>query len=136
MAKRMDMCLAKGFDAVEPDNIDGYANRTGFPLTYNDQLAYNRMLAKEAHARGLAIALKNDTDQVRDLVGDFDFAIVEECFRYKECPAYSAFVEAGKAVLAAEFSTTDMESKCRRARELGFSLIFKNSDLQGWVRFC
>ncbi len=136
MARRMDMCLAKGFDAIEPDNIDGYANRTGFPLTYNDQLAYNRMLAKEAHARGLAIALKNDTDQVRDLVGDFDFAIVEGCFRYEECPAYSPFVEAGKAVLATEYSTTDMESKCRRARELRFSLIFKNSDLQGWVRFC
>ena len=136
MARRMDMCLAKGFDAVEPDNIDGYANRTGFPLTYNDQLAYNRMLAREAHARGLAIALKNDTDQVRDLVGYFDFAVVEECFRYKECSAYSPFVEAGKAVLATEYSTKNMDGKCRRARDLKFSLIFKKLDLQEWVRFC
>ncbi len=132
----MDMCVAMGFDAVEPDNIDGNANRTGFPLTYNDQLAYNRMLAKEAHARGLAIALKNDTDQVRDLVGDFDFAIVEECFRYKECRAYSPFVEAGKAVLATEYSTNNRDDKCRRARELKFSLIFKNLELDERVRYC
>jgi hypothetical protein len=136
MARRMDMCLAKGFDAIEPDNIDGYANRTGFPITYNEQLAYNRMLAKEAHARGLAIALKNDTDQVRDLVGDFDFAIVEECFRYKECRAYSPFVEAGKAVLATEYSTNNRDDKCRRARELKFSLIFKNLELDERVRYC
>ena len=33
MERRMDLCRDKGFDAVEPDNVDGYANRSGFPLT-------------------------------------------------------------------------------------------------------
>ena len=136
MGRRMDMCAAKGFDAVEPDNVDGYANNSGFPLTYEDQLAYNRMIAQLAHDRGMAVALKNDTDQVPDLVGDFDFAVVEECFRYKECPAYSPFVEAGKAVLAAEYSTTNRVTKCDRARQLRFSLIFKNRALGGGVGFC
>ena len=32
----------------------------------DDQLAYNRFLANAAHTRGLAIALKNDLDQVTD----------------------------------------------------------------------
>ncbi len=136
MARRMDMCLAKGFDAVEPDNIDGYTNRTGFPLTYQHQLAYNRMLASEAHARGLAIALKNDTDQVQDLVVNFDFAIVEQCYRYRECGAYSPFVEAGKAVLTTEYDTKNTASKCDRVRQLRFSLIFKKLALDEWVRFC
>ena len=36
----------------EPDNVDGFANGSGFPLTSSDQLAYNRFLATEAHARG------------------------------------------------------------------------------------
>lgn len=58
MERRVDACPRKGFDAIEPDNIDGYANESGFPLTYKDQLAYNRMLAREAHERDLAIALK------------------------------------------------------------------------------
>jgi hypothetical protein len=136
MERRMDMCVAKGFDAIEPDNIDGYANRSGFPLTYRDQLAYNRMLSTQAHERGLAIALKNDTAQVADLVSYFDFAVVEECFRYKECAAYSPFVNRGKAVLAAEYDTRKKATKCARARELRFSLIFKNLKLDSWRRSC
>jgi hypothetical protein len=68
MAARMDICADKGFDAVEPDNVDGYSNDTGFPLSAADQLAYNRMIADLAHERGLAVGLKNDLDQVDDLV--------------------------------------------------------------------
>ena len=45
MEARLDMCARKGFDAVEFDNVDGYANRTGFPLTGADQLRYNVFLA-------------------------------------------------------------------------------------------
>ena len=54
-AKRLDLCQSKGFDGVLFDNVDGYANTTGFPLTAKDQLAFNRWLAAEAHARGLAV---------------------------------------------------------------------------------
>ncbi len=32
MAARVDTCKAKGFDAVKPDNVDGYTNSIGFPL--------------------------------------------------------------------------------------------------------
>ena len=136
MERRMDVCASKGFDAVEPDNVDGYANRSGFSLTYAHQLAYNRMLAEEAHERGLAIALKNDTAQVEDLVDDFDFAVVEECFAYRECPEYSPFVSAGKAVFATEYNTRSMATKCETADRLGFSLIFKRLDLDAWRRTC
>ena len=43
-------CIAvqKGCDGVDPDNVDGYTNKTGFPLTAKDQLAYNKFLAQEA----------------------------------------------------------------------------------------
>ena len=54
---RLDMCAAKGFDAVEFDNVDGYANTTGFKLKASDQLAFNRWLATEAHAQGLGVSL-------------------------------------------------------------------------------
>ncbi len=77
MAARFDMCRDKGFDAVEADLVDGYARDSGFPLTAADQLTYNRMLADLAHERGLSIGLKNDLDQVADLVDHFDFAINE-----------------------------------------------------------
>ena len=31
IGKRMDECKAKGFDGVDPDNMDGYAQNSGFP---------------------------------------------------------------------------------------------------------
>ncbi len=85
ISARFDMCKSKGFDAIEPDNIDGYSNSTGFPLTYQDQINYNRWLAAQAHSRGMSILLKNDGDQAVDLWQNFDFALNEECYQYSEC---------------------------------------------------
>src|SRR2546422_8255512 len=73
MEKRMDVCVTKGFDGIEVDNVDGYTNGSGFPLTYQDQLNYNKFLANAAHARGLSIGLKNDLGQVKDLLPYFDW---------------------------------------------------------------
>ncbi len=99
LRERIRMCRDKGFDAVEPDNIDGYTNATGFPLTAQDQLVFNRWLAEEVHRAGMSIGLKNDLDQVPDLVDVYDFAVNEQCFQYDECDALRPFLEAGKAVL-------------------------------------
>ena len=52
MDARLDMCAQKHFDAVELDNVDGYTNHTGFPLTAGDQLFYNTTLANAAHRVG------------------------------------------------------------------------------------
>src|SRR5581483_990790 len=79
MGARLGLCKAKGFDGVEPDNVDGYANDTGFPLTAQDQLRYNIFLANAAHARGLSVGLKNDVDQVEQLLPHFDWTLNESC---------------------------------------------------------
>lgn len=127
MAVRMDVCVAKGFDAVEPDNVDGYANDTGFPLTETDQLTFNRAVAGLAHERGLSVALKNDLEQISELVDDFDFAVNEECFRYAECEAYKPFTDAGKAVLHVEYEgPLDF---CGESKQLGLSSMLKALDL-------
>ena len=132
------MCKQKGFDAIEPDNMDGYTNRTGFKLTAADQLRYNRWLARAAHERGLAIAMKNDDGQVNALVSDYDFAITEDCFDQGWCNRMSPFVEQGKAVLAAEY--TDIGARlskfCPKARNLGFDAILKKRNLGAWRRSC
>lgn len=130
MAKRLDLAKSKGCQGVEPDNVDGYGNDTGFALTPQNQINYNGALADQAKQRGLLIALKNATDIVKNLVDKFDFAIVESCFRWNECPAYSPFIEKGKAVLNAEYSTYS-ETTCRTAKELKFSTTFYNLNLDG-----
>ena len=78
MEARMDQCKLKGFDGIEPDNVDGFLNDTGLSLTYDDQLHYNIWLAESAHERGLSIGLKNDMDQISDLLLYFDWALNEE----------------------------------------------------------
>jgi hypothetical protein len=100
---RVSKCVSAGFDGVDFDNVDGYANDTGFPLTAADQLKFNRALAGIAHARGLSVALKNDLEQLPDLQTDFDFAVNEQCFQYDECHAYGPWLAAGKAVVEIEY---------------------------------
>ncbi len=132
---RLDMCASKGFDGVDFDNVDGYTNSTGFPLTGADQLAFNRFLADAAHARGLAVGLKNDLDQVADLVDYFDFAINEQCFQYKTCDLLKPFIHANKAVFHVEYKLATTEF-CPRALALGFSSIRKNRELDAYREPC
>ncbi len=133
LERRFDLCAGKGFDAVEPDNLAGWENHTGFPITRLDQLRFNRWVARQVHARGMAVALKNDGEQAAELVGDFDFAIVEQCFQYEECGPYRSFVEHGKAVFEAEYELGP-EQFCPEANRIDFSAIGKSYDLfaQPW----
>lgn len=128
MAARFAACRAKGFDAIEADLVDGYTDTTGFPLTAADQLRYDLMLAGLAHGLGLSIGLKNDLDQVPQLVGVFDFSIDEQCFQYDECDQLLPFVKAGKAVFEVEYQLTTNQF-CDRAKAMGFSAMRKNPAL-------
>ena len=130
---RLDVAASKHCDGVEPDNVDGYANTTGFPLTASDQLAYNRHLASAAHARGLSVGLKNDLDQVADLVGDFDWALNEQCFQYSECGQLDPFITAQKAVFEVEYgSSTLATSVCPQANADDFDTLIKDLNLDAW----
>lgn len=138
MRARLDACQAKGFDGVEPDNIDSYTNDTGFPLTYQDQLDYNIWLAAEAHDRGLSIGLKNDDEQVRDLLPYFDWALTEDCFDQGWCEEMLPFIAAGKPVFAAEYTDAGMslDQFCPQARAMNINAILKNRDLDAWREAC
>ncbi len=52
------------------------------------------------------MALKNDGDQAELLVDYYDFALNEECHAYDECDQWVPFVDAGKAVLNAEYASS------------------------------
>lgn len=135
MERRFDMCRAKGFDAVEPDLVEGYGNDTGFRLTAADQLRYNRMIADIAHERGLSVGLKNDLPQIPHLLADFDFAVNEECAQYDECARLTPFVKAGKAVFHVEYEEPP-SAFCAESRRLGLSSMQKKLELGVWRRPC
>jgi hypothetical protein len=128
---RMDLCRSKGFDGIELDNVDGYGERTGFPLTAADQVTFNRALASSAHARNLSVALKNDLDQVPDLVGQFDWALTEQCFEYDECDALQPFLKAHKAVFDVEYNLAT-SSFCPQSKTLGLSSMRKHLSLDAY----
>lgn len=138
MTARLDLCKAKGFDAVEPDNMQIADNDSGFDITAADEIAYAKWLAEEAHKRGLAIGIKNSPERVHDLVDLFDFAITEDCFDQGWCEEMSPFITAGKPVFAAEYTDTgvDFGAACRRAADLQFSIIQKNRILTAFRVTC
>ncbi|MDX6548982.1 MAG: hypothetical protein QOG33_2532 [Gaiellales bacterium] len=131
MSARVQKCKQTGFDGVEFDNVDGYANRTGFALTATDQLNYNTYLANLAHQNGLSAALKNDLGQLSDLKPYFDYAINEQCMQYKECdyppPGLPDWTASGKAVFEVEYKASTLN--CTKSNGWNFNAILKDLNL-------
>ena len=141
MAARLALAADKGCDGVEPDNMDAYQNDSGFDLTANDQLAFNRFIANKARTLGLSVGLKNDLDQIEELVEYFDFAVNEQCFEYDECDALTPFIDAGKPVFNAEYQDEYVNNTggarttlCTDANALQFSTLVLPLDLDDEFR--
>jgi hypothetical protein len=138
---RLDLCAQKGFDAVEPDNIDTYQARTGFPLTAQDQITFNLWLVGQAHQRGLSIGQKNDPAQVKDLESSFDWALLEECFFYNFCGRFEPYVTSGKVVFDTEYRSDEplsvfLNKDCPGNAQYGFFLIYKKLNLDAYRVIC
>jgi hypothetical protein len=129
MEARVQKCRQAGFDGVEWDNVDGFSNRTGFPLTANDQLVYDASLANLAHSYGLTVALKNDVEQLPDLAPYVDYAVNEQCQQYNECDGYTTyFINANKAVFQVEYKLSQAKF-CAKANAGNRNAITKTFDL-------
>jgi hypothetical protein len=135
---RLDLARQKHCDAVDPDNVDGFSNPTGFAISADDQRGFNRWLAEASHQRGLAIGLKNAAELVDDLVGSFDFAIIESCATEGACADYAAFAAHNKAVFQIEYrdETKDWPAVCRDAAANRFTAILAGLELDGSGQSC
>ena len=115
LARRIHWCALEGQDALEPDDLDGYTNRSasgapgaGWGLTRADSLGFERWLAHTAHADGLAIFQKNDPADAPIDARTYDGMIIEECNRYRDPCAGpggdgTPYLSRGKPVLDAEY---------------------------------
>lgn len=106
----IDGCARHGFEAVEPDNLDTWSRSSGL-VHPADNLALARLLARRAHAVGLAIAQKNAAGLgARGARAGFDFAIAEECGHFSECGRYVKTY--GDEVLVVEYVRSDFVATC------------------------
>ncbi|MEU9979035.1 endo alpha-1,4 polygalactosaminidase [Streptomyces sp. NPDC051014] len=109
---RMSGCAKKGFQAVEPDNLDSYERSHG-RIKKADNAAFAKLLAERAHTDGLAIGQKNTVAMLPDRrkIG-FDFAVAEECGQYDECDAYAKAY--GNRVFVIEYTNKGFEKACSK----------------------
>ena len=84
--------IPEGYDAVEPDNMDGTENSTGFTISTAQQNAYDEWVAQDVHSLGMAVFQKNYTDQSKTLQPDnvADNAQTVEAVAYKATMVHPA----------------------------------------------
>ena len=113
-------CAAAGFDAVAIDNLDSYT-RSGGRLLAQHAIDTMALFSAAAHAHQLAVAQRNASELVvqKAALGT-DFAIAEECNRYRECEDYRAGY--GDHVLLIEYRRADFETGCSAYPQLSIVL--------------
>ncbi|MCF6307418.1 MAG: endo alpha-1,4 polygalactosaminidase [Flavobacteriaceae bacterium] len=141
MRARLDMIQEKGFDGIEPDNINGYQNNTGFNLTEEDAKVYSRWLIEEAHSRGLSIGQKNAEELIPEMVDEFDWLLTEDAFVDDFYQQLSPYISANKAVFFVEYtdqiSQEDFQNLvCPEATSQNFSAVLKDRDLTDVTFYC
>ena len=139
MSIRFDTCKSKGFDAIEPDNMDVFelGADSGFPLTRKDGIEYAKWLATAAHSRGLGIGQKNAASITSDIAATYDWALTESCYSDGNwCGDVKAYASANKPVFMCEYEAKSFAAACSAWTPKNFSPILKGLDLDAPVTFC
>ncbi len=113
-------CAVRGYRAVEFDNLDSYLRSRG-RLKMRHNLDLGRRLTSVSHRLGLAAAQKNAAElgELGRTRAGFDFAVVEECRRYRECDRFSRVW--GEGWIEVEYSDGDPQWFARACSERGMT---------------
>lgn len=126
----IDGCSAKGFQAIEADNLDSWS-RSLDNMSQPDNVALAKLLTVHAHSKGLAIGQKNNAEVAsigRSKIG-FDFAMAEECQLYSECGRYTRGY--GNNVIEIEYTDNDRSAYTKACATQGknISVILRDRDV-------
>jgi uncharacterized repeat protein (TIGR01451 family) len=131
---RFKMCADKGFDALEPDNLQNDENAGG-KVSLQEQIDFNGWVADTAHRYNLAAFQKNGPDKIllkdktgKMMVEKFDAILNEECQTNSECPPLAQYVKRGKLALNTEYTGT---LDCVLSNLLVINSIMKDLPLTG-----
>jgi hypothetical protein len=131
----IDSCADKGFDAVEPDNLDTF-DRTNL-LSESNAKAFIKLLSTHAHDKGLAIGQKNTAElaSAHKEMGT-DFAVAEECAEWNECGDYADAYDDHVVVI--EYAKANLKKACSQFGDR-LSIVLRDVDVSapgsdGYVR--
>lgn len=138
---RINMILKKGFDGIEPDNMDSYDNDPGFNIQLADTKKYADYLIGLAHSNGLSIGQKNVKELTADYASKFDWALTEDAFTQGWQDQLAGYIKLNKPVFAVEYTDKMSQSNfqttvCPSAKQLKYTAILKKRDLSQWVDRC
>ncbi|KAG9188738.1 hypothetical protein G6011_07443 [Alternaria panax] len=141
MAKRIKVAANKGYDAIDPDNTDGYKNDNGLNLRNTDAIDYVQWMQQEAAKYNMRIRLKNSLDILNDVSPIIDFAVNEQCAQQGECQVYDNFIALNKPVFHIEYplplnAQAVNGASCKGTGVAGPSTIMKGLQLNGMSYYC
>lgn len=142
MRSRIQYMAEKGCQGLDPDNVNVHIQNSGFDITREDQIEYNKFLAKEIQKNGMKAGLKNALDLIPELVDHYDFSVNEECHVYNECNKLQPFVDANKPVYNIEYNykfikPNDIYKLCQESKEQGFNTVIAHLKLDdSYYRSC
>ncbi|KAJ6510347.1 hypothetical protein C8R45DRAFT_921133 [Mycena sanguinolenta] len=111
----IDTCHLKGFNAIEPDNLDTFSCSNKL-LTADNNLTLAKLFTDHAHLLDLVVTQKNtggELDAKGKSTAGFDFAVVEVCQVNEECNTYTS-VYGMNGHLRQEFGELELLNKIKR----------------------
>jgi hypothetical protein len=145
LKNRFKMCKDKGFDAIEPDNLQNDENVRGGKITTQQQIDFNGWVADTAHQYGLAVFQKNGPDKIlmkdktgKMMVEKFDGILNEQCQEYDECQPLAEYAKRGKLALNVEYKSSIVLdcvlSNLLKINSLKKDLSLKGGNMSGYKR--
>ncbi|EXF83179.1 histone deacetylase [Colletotrichum fioriniae PJ7] len=147
MKARLERAASIGCDAVDPDNIDAWAedgdDPTGFNLQPADYATYISALAAHAHTldttagsgRKLLLGQKNAPTIAPQLASVADFAVLETCLGTRTsdevepfCADFQPYIAAGKPVFQIEYPTSVRDDDSISQVDYNYFCVNKNGN--------
>jgi hypothetical protein len=140
MRERIKIASNIGCDGVLFTEVSSWKEDTGFEITEDEQIIYNRFLSGKAHENNLFAGFSDIEDQIYSHTLFADLIFSNNCYQDENCIKYEDFSEIG-AVLNLEYvpngTNIDINQICLYSKAYGIETrIFDGSEILNPMEEC
>jgi hypothetical protein len=133
MEKRIEIASQIGCSGVLFTEVSSWQEETGFKITEDDQIAYNRFLTGKAHENSLFSGFSDVEEQIYSHSEFADLVFSNNCYQKQNCIRYERFSELG-SVLNLEYipegTNIDLNQLCLYSKAYGIETrIFNGTEI-------